>query len=180
MSYHSREIAMQASQHPLPVARQPSILKTSLLTGFAAVFAAVLVAVSALGGAAAQAQAPEKITVKLDFTPWGIHAGLQLAKNKGWFAKEGLDVTVEDGTGTLPGIQLVGAGKTEVAAVQLGPMAVARENSLPVISIAGYARRSDLAIMVDANTGAKNVKELAGKKIVSLDRKSTRLNSSHT
>lgn len=158
---------MQASQHPLPFARRPSIRKTSLLAGSAAVFAAVFVALSALGGAAARAQAPEKITVKLDFTPWGIHAGLQLAKNKGWFAKEGLDVTVEDGTGTLPGIQLVGAGKTEVAAVQLGPMAVARENGLPVISIAGYARRSDLAIMVDANTGAKNVKELAGKKIVS-------------
>ena len=123
---------MQASQYPLPVARRQSILKTSLLAGFAAVFAAV----SALGGAAAQAQAPEKITVKLDFTPWGIHAGLQLAKNKGWFAKEGLDVTVEDGTGTLPGIQLVGAGKIEVAAVQLGPMAVARENGAVFAALA--------------------------------------------
>ena len=127
---------------------------------------AVLVAAFSLSAGTASAQAPEKITVRLDFTPWGIQAALHLAKSKGWFAEQGLDVTIEDGTGTLPGIQLVGAGKVEVAAVQLGPMALARENGLPVVGIAGFARRGDLAVMVDAATGPKSFKELAGKKFV--------------
>ena len=61
-------------------------------------------------------------------------------------------------------VRLVESGPAGGAILSAG---LARENGLPVISIAGYARRSDLAIMVDANTGAKNVKELAGKKIVS-------------
>ena len=131
------------------------------------VLSAALAAAFSLAAGTAGAQAPEKITVRLDFTPWGIQAALHLAKSKGWFAEQGLDVTIEDGTGTLPGIQLVGAGKVEVAAVQLGPMALARENGLPVIGIAGFARRGDLAVLVDAATGPKSFKELAGKKFVS-------------
>ena len=121
----------------------------------------------ALASGQALAQAREKISVVLDFTPWGIHAAMHLAKQKGWFEQEGLDVDVQDGKGTLPGIQLVGAGRIDVAAVQLGPMAVARENNLPLISIAGFARRGDLAVLVDAAKGPKTAAELAGKKLVS-------------
>lgn len=115
---------------------------------------------------ASNAQGKEKLTVVLDFAPWGIHAAMHLASQKGWFEQEGLDVDVQDGKGTLAGIQLVGAGRVDVAAVQLGPMAIAREKDLPVVSIAGFARRGDLAILVDAKTGPKSVKELEGKKLV--------------
>ena len=113
------------------------------------------------------AQGKEKISVVLDLTPWGIHAAMHLAKQKGWFDQAGLDVDVQDGKGTLPGLQLVGAGRVDVAAVQLGPMAIARESELPLISIAGFARRGDLAVIVDAAKGPKTAKELAGKKLVS-------------
>jgi NitT/TauT family transport system substrate-binding protein len=114
----------------------------------------------------AQAQAREKITVVLDFTPWGIHGAMHLAKQKGWFEQEGLDVDVQDGKGTLAGIQLVGAGRIDVGAVQLGPMAIARENGLPLVGIAGFARKGDLAVLVSADKGPKTAKELAGKKLV--------------
>jgi NitT/TauT family transport system substrate-binding protein len=91
---------------------------------------------------------------------------MHLAKAKGWFDQAGLDVDIADGKGTLSGLQLVGAGRVDVGAVQLGPMAVARENNLDLVSIAGFARRGDLAIIVDEKTGPKNAKELAGKKLV--------------
>lgn len=128
--------------------------------------AAMLAVAMSLASSQVLAQAREKISVVLDFTPWGIHAAMHLAKQKGWFEQEGLDVDIQDGKGTLPGIQLVGAGRIDVAAVQLGPMAVAREANLPVISIAGFARRGDLAVLVDAAKGPKTAKELAGKKLV--------------
>lgn len=127
----------------------------------------VLVAAAfAASAGTVHAQAREKISVVLDFLPWGIHGPMHLAKAKGWFDQAGLDVDIQDGKGTLSGIQLVGAGRVDVGAVQLGPMAVAREQNLPVTSIAGFARRGDLAIMVDEKTGPKDAKGLAGKKLV--------------
>jgi NitT/TauT family transport system substrate-binding protein len=125
----------------------------------------VAAAVAATAGTV-HAQGKEKVSVVLDFLPWGIHGPMHLAKAKGWFDQAGLDVDIADGKGTLSGLQLVGAGRVDVAAVQLGPMAVARESGLDLLAIAGYARRGDLAIIVDEKTGPKNAKELAGKKLV--------------
>ncbi len=142
-------------------------MRTRIAGVFKVLQVVALAAMTSMASPEALAQPREKISVVLDFTPWGIHAAMHLAKQKGWFEQEGLDVDVQDGKGTLPGIQLVGAGRIDAAAVQLGPMAIARENDLPLISIAGFARRGDLAVLVSADKGPKNAKELAGKKLVS-------------
>ena len=110
-------------------------------------------------------RANQAVTVRLDFAPWGIHAAMHLANEKGWFSDAGLDVEVQDGKGTLNTIQLVGAGQVQVGQVQLGPMAIAREKGLPVTSFAGFARKGDLAVLVDRDSGPSNAEELAGKKI---------------
>ena len=129
--------------------------------------ATVAVAVAAaLAPASASAQSREKLSVVLDFTPWGIHAAMHLAKQKGWFEQAGLDVDVQDGKGTLPGLQLVATGQVDIGAVQLGPMALAREKGLPLIAVAGFARRGDLAIIVAADSKLDKAQDLAGKKLV--------------
>lgn len=110
-------------------------------------------------------RASQAVTVRLDFAPWGIHAAMHLANEKGWFREEGLDVEVQDGKGTLNTIQLVGAGRVQVGQVQLGPMAIAREKGLPVTSFAGFARKGDLAVLVDRDRGPSSAEELAGHKV---------------
>jgi NitT/TauT family transport system substrate-binding protein len=117
-------------------------------------------------GPAVRAQAPDALSVRVDFAPWGVHAALHLARAKGWFKEDNLAVDIQDGTGTLSTINLVAAGKVDVGFVQLGPMAIARASGLPVKSFAGYLRKGDLAVMVDSAKGPKTAKELAGKKIV--------------
>lgn len=110
--------------------------------------------------------AEEQLTLRLDFVPWGVHSATQLANAKGWFKQEGLSVDVQDGTGTLSTINMVAAGNIDIGLVQLGPMAIGRAQGLPVTSFAGFMRKGDLAVLVDAKTGPKTTKELAGKKIV--------------
>ena len=117
-------------------------------------------------GRSARAQSPEALSVRLDFAPWGVHAALHLAQQKGWFKAAGLEVDVQDGTGTLTTINLVGAGRSDVGLVQLGPMAIGRSNGVPVRSFAGFLRRVDLAMLVDKKTSGQDPKELAGRKIV--------------
>lgn len=113
-----------------------------------------------------RALADEALSVRVDFAPWGVQSALHLSMAKGWFKEDGLNVDLQDGTGTLNTINLVAAGNVDVGLVQLGMLAIARSKGLPVTSFAGFLRKGDLATLVDAKTGAKTPKELAGKKIV--------------
>jgi NitT/TauT family transport system substrate-binding protein len=125
---------------------------------FLAVVAAALVASPAL--------AAEKLVVRMDLSPWGVQAAMQLAKEKKWFDEAGLDVEIQDGTGTISTLQLVGAGRVDVGQVQLGPMAIAKEKYPDLMSFAGFVRKGDLAAMVDKKLKVTDAKGLVGKKLL--------------
>jgi NitT/TauT family transport system substrate-binding protein len=122
-------------------------------------------AFSLAGMRISRAQTLEPLSVRVDFAPWGVHAALHLAQQKGWFKEAGLNVDLQDGTGTLNTINLVGAGRSDVGFVQLGPAAIGRSTGVPVKTFAGFLRKVDLAILVDAEKGPKDPKDLAGLKI---------------
>ena len=58
--------------------------------GFSAAAAAGFMAF----GNKADAQPLPRLTVRTDFLPWGMHAGLHLGVVKGWFKEAGIDVEV--------------------------------------------------------------------------------------
>lgn len=116
--------------------------------------------------ATTSARADDDLSVLLDFAPWGLHAGVHLAAEKGWFKEQGLNVNVRDGRGSVSTIQLVGVGEADVGMAQLGPMATAREKSgIPLKSIAGWVRKGDLAAVVDKTAGISTIADLKGKKL---------------
>ena len=116
--------------------------------------------------AAAGAQALEKVTVRLDWTPWGAHAPIHLASAKGWFREAGLDVEVQDGNGSVTTVQLVGAGNFDVGHASLAPMIIARDKGLPVKAIASFARKNDIGLLVPKGSSMKSPKDLVGKKMI--------------
>ena len=116
--------------------------------------------------AGASAQAPEKLKVRLDWTPWGVHGAMHLAQQKGWYKAAGLDVQIEDGNGSVTTVQIVGSGDNfDVGHAALGPMMIARDKGLPVKAVAVFARTSDLGMLVPADSGIKSPKDLKGKKV---------------
>jgi NitT/TauT family transport system substrate-binding protein len=116
--------------------------------------------------ASALAQAPEKLKVRLDWTPWGVHAAMHLAQQKGWYKAAGLDVELEDGNGSVTTVQIVGGGSDfDVGHAALGPMMIARDKGLPVKAIAVFARTSDLGMLAPVGSGIKGPKDLKGKKV---------------
>ncbi len=113
-------------------------------------------------GAAAQ----DKVTIMTDWSPHGMHAGLHLAVHKGWFKDAGVNVEVLDGKGSVSTIQQVAAGKIDIGFAQLGAMAPAVANGLPVTSIMGFVRAGDNGLIVPIAGKYKTLKDLVGKKIV--------------
>ncbi|MEJ8573567.1 ABC transporter substrate-binding protein [Microbaculum marinum] len=118
----------------------------------------------AIGTTTAQAQDP--LTVRLDFSPWGVHAGMHLAQDRGWFEEAGLNVEIQDGRGSGNTLQLVNAGQVDVGQIQLGLLGAAREEGATIKSFAGFQRKTDLCILVDKDSDATEIADLKGKKLV--------------
>lgn len=128
-----------------------------------------LLAGAAIAFGSTMAQAADKLTVRMDFIVWGTHAAMHLAKEKGWFEEAGLDVEVQDGAGSSNTIQLVASGQVDVGQVQLGVMAVAVEQGADIVSIAGWFRKSDLAVLVDRDSQISEISDLKGLDIVNFN-----------
>jgi NitT/TauT family transport system substrate-binding protein len=120
---------------------------------------------SASSFAGAPAFAADKLRVRLDWTPWASHAPIHLAIQKGIFAKHGLEVSVDDGNGSVTTVQIVGNGEYDIGHASHAPMAIARSKGLPVKGIAGFVRKNDIGLLVPADGGIKTPADLKGKKI---------------
>lgn len=116
--------------------------------------------------AVASATAQEPLTIRLDFSPWGVHAGMHLAKERGWFEEAGLNVDIQDGRGSGNTLQLVNAGQVDVGQIQLGLLGAAREQGATIKSFAGFQRKTDLCILVDKSSDIDEIADLKGKKVV--------------
>ena len=122
--------------------------------------------VAALLVLAAPAMADEKLTIRMDFSPWGSHAAMHLAKHNGWFEEAGLDVDVQDGRGSGNTLQLVNAGQVDVGQIQLGLVPAARQNGAHVKGIADWVRRTDLCVLLDKDSPVEKIADLKGKTLV--------------
>jgi NitT/TauT family transport system substrate-binding protein len=114
---------------------------------------------------ATEVRAADAIRVRLDWTPWGDQAPFHLAQESGLFKKYDLDVSIDDGNGSVATVQIVGNGEYDVGHASLAPMAIARSKGLPVKAIAGFIQQNDIGLLVPKDSGIKSAADLKGKKI---------------
>ena len=108
----------------------------------------------------------EKLTVRLDFSPWGVQAAMHLAETRGWFRDAGLAVDIQDGRGSGNTLQLINAGQADIGQIQVGLIAQAREQGATVRAFAGFGRRTDLSVLVDRDSPIQKVQDFRGKSVV--------------
>lgn len=111
------------------------------------------------------AKAVEKLSLRLDYTPWGIHAPFHLASAKGWFSDVGIDPTFEDGNGSVATVQIVGNGQYDLGHASLGPMSIARGKGVPVRSVVTLFGQNDICLLVDKAANVKTIADIKGKTI---------------
>src|SRR5688572_7202362 len=91
---------------------------------------ALLAAVLALHGCGedgAEPGASHEATLVLDFTPNAVHSGLYAALERGWFADEGLDLTIQPPGNSTDAPKLLEAGRTEFAVMDINDVGTAAE-----------------------------------------------------
>lgn len=120
-----------------------------------------------LGGIkSAQAQNLEPFSVRLYIFTTGFHAAIFYAKEKGWFKEAGLDIDIQDGTGSANTVNLVGAGNFDVGEAALPVVAQGRQKGLPIKAIACFEPLWEGGLLVPNDSPIKTVKDLAGKTVI--------------
>lgn len=101
----------------------------------------------------AGAVAADDVTVQLDWVVRGDHAMFFVAQSKGYFAKNGINITaIRKGTGTPDALRLVGNGNAEFGFGDLPTLQVSRSQGLPVVAIVAVNQKSPLAMISLAKT----------------------------
>ncbi|MCK9909114.1 ABC transporter substrate-binding protein [Microbacteriaceae bacterium K1510] len=98
------------------------------------------------------ASAADKVTVQLDYVVRGNHAMFFVAKKKGYFEKQGIDVTaIQRGTGSPNAMRLVGNGNADFGFGDLPTLAVARSQDVPVVALSAVNQHSPLGMLALAS-----------------------------
>jgi len=116
---------------------------------------------------AAQAQAPMQDILYLlpapaslpAFGPW------MLAKQRGYFAAEGLNVTFQVARGGVDVAKQVGAGNAVIGGAIGDTPIIVRSNGVPVKAVAVLGGRSLMQLVINKDKGINSIKDLKGKTI---------------
>ncbi|MCM3112324.1 ABC transporter substrate-binding protein [Lederbergia lenta] len=104
----------------------------------------------------------KEISVVLDWTPNTNHTGLYVAKEKGFFKDEGLDVEI-----IMPGEagadQLVASAKSEFGVGYQESITEARVQDVPIVSIGAVIQHNTSGFASPANKSIQSPKDFEGK-----------------
>ncbi len=113
----------------------------------------------------APAFSAEKVTLKLNWVPGGDHCFYFVAKDKGFYQEEGLDVSIERGQGSGDTVKRVELGTVDVGLADTGTLAVARSKGAKVKVIAMIYTNSPNGIKTYEGSGITKPKDLEGHKV---------------
>ena len=109
----------------------------------------------------AGAQTPsDKVTMRLDWKPGAQHTPFYFAREKGYYAKEGIDLTIISGSGSSDALKQVGSGAVTIAIVDAMVLAQGLEQKVPVKSAAIYFQNTPFTLMSPKAKPVTDVKQL--------------------
>ena len=90
-------------------------------------------------------------------------AGYYVAKDKGFYKEEGLDVTIKPGGPDIAPEQVLAGGGADVVVDWMPAALAAREKGAPMVNIAQPFKHSGLELTCRADTGVKTPADLKGR-----------------
>lgn len=121
----------------------------------------------ALGATHSLAEDLQKVTVRLSWIAGGVDAPFFVAKANNYFADEGLDVEITDGSGSTASIQAAGSGDFDIVLAGLGALAQAQQaaGASNLIAVAGLLQKDPTSIISLKGSGIKTPKDIEGKRL---------------
>ncbi|QEU09354.1 ABC transporter substrate-binding protein [Paracoccus yeei] len=111
----------------------------------------------------AQAQDVLPLTVQLKWVTQAQFGGYYVAKDKGFYEEEGLDVTIKPGGPDIAPVQVLAGGGADVVVEWMPAALAAREKGLPIVNIAQPFKRSGMMLTCRKETGIASPADFRGR-----------------
>jgi len=109
------------------------------------------------------AEGVDEVTVALKWLPQAQFAGYYVADEMGFYADEGLDVTIVPGRSGQEPQDLVASGSAEFGVTWLGILLEARDQGVPLVNIAQVFQSSGFRYIAWADSGIESPADLRGR-----------------
>lgn len=112
---------------------------------------------------AVQARAADPLTLQLKWVTQGQFVGYYVAKAKGFYKAEDLDVTIKPGGPDINPDQVLAGGGADVVVDWLPSALATREKGVPIVNIAQVFQHSGLELTCRKDSGIKTPADFKGK-----------------
>jgi putative hydroxymethylpyrimidine transport system substrate-binding protein len=107
----------------------------------------------------------QSLTLMLDWFPNADHVGIYQALAEGDFSRAGLDVHVQVPSNPASPLQLLAAGKVDAAISYEPELLLARNQNLPLVSVAALVQEPLTSVVSVGSQHIKNPAQLRGKRV---------------
>lgn len=107
--------------------------------------------------------AQEKVTLQLKWVTQAQFAGYYVAKDKGFYTEENLDVTILSGGPDIAPTQVIAGGGADVVIDWMPSALAAREKGVPLVNIAQPFKSSGLMLTCTKESGITKPEDFKGK-----------------
>ena len=123
-------------------------------------------AAALLSVASWSAHAAEKLTVQLDWLPGGDKSFVYAGLKEGFFAAEGLEVTIVPGRGSADAITKIASGSADVGFAGISSlMMAAAESGVPVKAVMSLYSKQPDALFTAKGSSITSLKDVVGKTV---------------
>jgi putative hydroxymethylpyrimidine transport system substrate-binding protein len=126
---------------------------------------ALLVAGAALvlAGCGGGSGGPRPVTIALDFTPNGVHAGLYTAVAKGLDRKHGVRLVIRQPSASTDSLKLLAAGRADLAIVDIHDLGLAAEKGADIVGVGELVDRPLASVIAQASVARP--RDLEGRRV---------------
>jgi NitT/TauT family transport system substrate-binding protein len=130
----------------------------------------IMAIAAACGGSAEKTKSAsgkelDKVTLTLNWYPYGEHAPFYYGKKQRIFEKHGLDLQINAGQGSQKTVQAIGAGRTDFGWADTPALLAGVSTGLPVKSVGVFLQTTPASVQSFTDKGIKNPSDLKGKHI---------------
>jgi NitT/TauT family transport system substrate-binding protein len=137
------------------------------LRGLVLVLVLAMTAACGSGTGKGSAGKGDRVTLMLNWYPYGEHAPLYYGKKQGIFAKHGIDLQINAGQGSQKTVQATGTGRTDFGWADTPALLAGVNSGLPVKSVGVYLQTTPASVQFFTSKNIKTPADLKGKRIAS-------------
>ena len=115
-----------------------------------------------LGGSAL---AQDKVSFRLNWYLGGLHVPFYYGKERGFYAAEGIDLTINEGRGSANTVQVVAAGSDTFGLADSSSVVLTASKGADVKSVMSLLNSTPFAVVSLASSGIRTPKDLEGKRL---------------